>query len=131
MSAVLLVPMNEAEYVIWRAKSETNYRDEIVKNGSTLAEPQKKADNDWVGTLWPGVRGAPDNRKSYIYDIVLNEETRGKGIGTKAMVLLEDEVRKLGLRHIGLHVFGHNKVARGLYESLGYEITNLNMEKTL
>lgn len=155
MSAVLLVPMNEAEYVIWRAKSETNYRDEIVKNGSTLAEAQKKADedfarllpeglkskdqylfsikadSDWVGTLWLGVRGAPDNRKSYIYDIVLNEETRGKGIGKKAMILLEDEVRKLGLRHIGLHVFGHNKVARSLYESLGYEITNLNMEKTL
>ncbi|QDK41973.1 GNAT family N-acetyltransferase [Bacteriovorax stolpii] len=155
MSAVLLVPMNEAEYVIWRAKSETNYRDEIVKNGATLAEAQKKADedfarllphglkskdqyifsikdnNDWVGTLWLGVKGAPDNRKGYIYDIVLNEETRGKGIGKKAMILLEDEVRKLGLHHIGLHVFGHNKVARSLYESLGYEITNLNMEKTL
>lgn len=147
--------MTEAEYVIWRAKSEANYRDEIVKNGSTLAEAQKKADEDfgrllsegllskdqyifsikennlWVGTLWPGVRGASDNRKAYIYDIVLNEETRGKGIGKKAMILLEAEVKKLGLRHIGLHVFGHNTVARGLYESLGYDITNLNMEKTL
>ncbi len=155
MSEVFLIPINEVEFETWRQASFENYRDEIVKNGSTLAEALKKAEDDfgkllpeglkskdqhifsikvdgkWVGTLWLGVRGASDNRKGYIYDIVLKEETRGKGIGKKAMTLLEDEVRGLGLRHIGLHVFGHNKIARNLYESLGYEITNLNMEKTL
>lgn len=155
MSEVTLTPITKIEYELWIQKSRDNYRDENIKNGMTFAEAQKKSDDDfhrllpeghqsldqhifsirdqgqWVGTLWLGVRGAADNRKGYIYDIVLNEETRGKGIGKKAMLLLEDEVRKLGLRHIGLHVFGHNKTARGLYESLGYEITNLNMEKVL
>lgn len=155
MSEVTLTPITKIEYELWIQKSRDNYRDENIKNGMTFAEAQKKSDDDfhrllpeghqsldqyifsirdqgqWVGTLWLGVRGAADNRKGYIYDIVLNEETRGKGIGKKAMLLLEDEVRKLGLHHIGLHVFGHNKTARGLYESLGYEITNLNMEKVL
>ncbi len=155
MSEVKLVAMNESEYQIWYKRSIANYRDENHKNGMTLEEAQKKSDDDfarllphglksvdqhimavkadgeWVGTLWFGVRGAQDNRKAFIYDIVLDENTRGKGYGKKAMVLLEDEVRRLGLRHIGLHVFGHNTVARNLYTTLGYEITNLNMEKTL
>lgn len=155
MSEVVLTPITESEYSIWIAKSRDNYRDEIVKNGSTLEEAQKKSDDDfekqlgqgrltpdqyifaikaddqWAGTLWFGVRGSLDNRKAFIFDIVLAPETRGKGYGKKAMLLLEDEVKKLGLKHIGLHVFGHNLVARNLYESLGYGITNLNLEKVL
>lgn len=155
MSELIITPMNEEEFTVWFVKSKNNYRDEIAKNGSTIEEAQKKADEDmgrllpegrqskdqyifsiraegkWVGTLWFGVRGALDNRKAFIYDIVLDENTRGKGYGKKAILLLEDEVKKLGLRHIGLHVFGHNTVARNLYQNLGYEITNLNMEKVL
>lgn len=155
MNDVQLVPMNDEEYAVWIAKSVANYRDENVKNGMTLAEAQKKSDDDfarllpdglkstdqhvmsikaegkWVGTLWIGVRGPADNRKAFIYDIVLDDNAKGKGYGKKAMTLLEDKVRALGLRHIGLHVFGHNTIARNLYTTLGYEITNLNMEKTL
>lgn len=153
---ISLSQMTQSEYDAWYARSAINYRDEIIKNGSTLEEAQKKSDEDFlrllpeglstpdqyvlairenhsqfIGTLWFGIRGPADNRKAYIYDIILDESTRGKGYGRKAMVLLEDKVKALGLKHIGLHVFGHNKVARQLYESLGYEITNLNMEKTL
>lgn len=154
-SEVLLTPIKAEEFDIWLMESKKNYIDENAKNGLTLEEAQKKSDDDFarylpeglsspdhyifsivaegvlMGTLWFGVRGSKDNRKAYIYDIVLKETARGKGYGKKAMLLLEDEVKKLGLRHIGLHVFGHNKVARGLYENLGYEITNLNMEKVL
>jgi ribosomal protein S18 acetylase RimI-like enzyme len=152
---IQLVPMNEAEYLVWHKKSVDNYRDENHKNGMTLAEAQKKSDDDfakllpdglksidqyvmsikanglWIGTLWIGVRGAQDNRKAFIYDIVLDESAKGKGYGKIAMKLLEDKVRSLGLYHIGLHVFGHNTIARNLYTSLGYEVTNLNMEKKL
>ena len=32
---------------------------------------------------------------------------------------------------ISLHVFGHNRVARALYEKLGYETTNVNMTEKL
>lgn len=39
--------------------------------------------------------------------------------------------KEVGLKMIGLHVFGHNKVARGLYEKSGYTETNIKMEKTL
>ena len=36
------------------------------------------------------------------------------------MELLEEEVAALGLGRIELNVFGHNDVARGLYEDMGY-----------
>lgn len=153
---ITLTKMTQEEYGVWIARSLATYRDENIKNGLTFAEAQKKSDEDfqrllpeglqskdqyiyaikenssnWIGTLWFGVRGADDNRKAFIYDIILDESTRGKGYGKKAMEFLEVEVKNLGLRHIGLHVFGHNTVARNLYETLGYEITNLNMEKKL
>ncbi len=44
---------------------------------------------------------------------------------------IEIIAKKLGMNKIGLHVFGHNKVARRLYEQLGYEITNINMVKVI
>jgi ribosomal protein S18 acetylase RimI-like enzyme len=155
MPGLRLLPMTEVEYATWCIESTDTYKNEIIKSGFTEAEAQKKAredferllpdglkskdqflftinaDSSWVGILWFGVRGAADNRKAFIYDIQLNESERGKGFGKQAMILLEDEVKKLGLKHIGLHVFGHNTVARSLYEKLGYETTNVNMEKKL
>jgi ribosomal protein S18 acetylase RimI-like enzyme len=47
------------------------------------------------------------------------------------MRALEGEAKRLGFKKLGLHVFGHNMIARGLYEKLGYAITNLNMAKSL
>ncbi len=150
-----LVPMNESEFVVWFDNSKSTYRDELHKNGFTAEEAQTKANDDmakllpeglsskdqfvmtmkdsdrWVGTLWFGIRGAADNRKAFIFDIVVNENERGKKYGEKALTILEAQVKNLGLAHIGLHVFGHNLIARKLYEKLGYDITNLNLEKKL
>jgi ribosomal protein S18 acetylase RimI-like enzyme len=47
------------------------------------------------------------------------------------MVLAEQEARRGGARRLGLNVFGTNTVTRSLYESLGYEITELQMSKEL
>ena len=150
-----LIPMTESEFVEWHVQSKNNYRDELHRSGLSFSEAQKKADDDMsrllpeglnskdqflfsmnddgrnVGILWFGIRGAEDNRKAFIYDIVVNVSERGKKFGERALKLLEFEVKKRGLSHIGLHVFGHNLVARNLYEKMGYEITNLNLEKKL
>ncbi|MFA6237462.1 MAG: GNAT family N-acetyltransferase [Bacteriovorax sp.] len=147
--------MSETEYANWCIESMGTYKSEIIKSGMSESEAEKKTTEDFkrllpegllskdqylfsikedgrmAGILWFGVRGAEDNRKAFIYDINLYESERGKGFGKKAMLLLESEVKKLGLKHIGLHVFGHNTIARTLYEKLGYETTNVNMEKKL
>jgi ribosomal protein S18 acetylase RimI-like enzyme len=47
------------------------------------------------------------------------------------MEAIEDEVRKLGISKIGLHVFGFNAAARSLYDKLGFEVTDTSMEKNI
>ncbi|MDQ0971505.1 ribosomal protein S18 acetylase RimI-like enzyme [Neobacillus niacini] len=69
--------------------------------------------------------------RGYIYDINILEEYQGFGYGKEAMKQIENVGKKLGMKKIGLHVFGHNKVARGLYDKLGYQTTNVLMEKEI
>ncbi|GAK03983.1 hypothetical protein JCM19037_2352 [Geomicrobium sp. JCM 19037] len=38
---------------------------------------------------------------------------------------------KMGISRLGLQVFGHNDVARRLYEKLDYEETNIIMKKDI
>jgi ribosomal protein S18 acetylase RimI-like enzyme len=71
------------------------------------------------------------NDKGFIYDINILDNYQGRGFGKEAMKQIELIGKSLGLKKIGLHVFGHNKVARGLYEKLGYQTTNLIMEKEI
>jgi ribosomal protein S18 acetylase RimI-like enzyme len=43
----------------------------------------------------------------------------------------EDEAQRRGGDSIGLNVFGGNDVARGMYESSGYEVAAIQMRKHL
>ena len=70
-------------------------------------------------------------KSGFIFDIRIDEKFRGKGYGKQAMSLIEEKARELGLKSIGLHVFAVNNVARNLYESVGYEVSSLNMTKKL
>lgn len=149
--------MTKDEFNHWAPRSRKGYaEDKRRANGYTEAEANNIADADFlrllpdglatkdnylftmkneagtsVGYLWFLVRGAENNRKAFIADIVVEEEHRGQGFGRQAMKLCEDEVRKLGLKEIGLHVFGFNKTAISLYRSLGYETTDLVMAKKI
>lgn len=81
-----------------------------------------------VGIVWLAKK---DDNKGFIYDINIWQANQGKGYGKQAMKQIELKAKELGLKEIGLHVFGHNKAARGLYERLGYVETNIKMEKSL
>ena len=70
-------------------------------------------------------------RSGFIFDIFIEEKFRGKGYGKQAMLLIEEKARELKLKSIGLHVFASNRAARNLYESLGYQVSSLNMTKEL
>lgn len=84
-----------------------------------------------IGILWFAIENWGGKEFAYVYDFIVKEEYRRRGYGEQAFRLLEDEVRKVGLSEIKLHVFGHNHGARALYEKLGYIITNVNMAKKL
>jgi ribosomal protein S18 acetylase RimI-like enzyme len=82
-----------------------------------------------VGSLW--LSGATDSGEWFIYDIVINEEFRGAGLGRRTMAAAEAYVTSHGGHRLGLNVFGQNVVARHLYESMGYRTMAVSMFKDL
>jgi ribosomal protein S18 acetylase RimI-like enzyme len=84
-----------------------------------------------VGSLWIGPASSSQPDSCWVWDIVIDEAQRGRGLGKAAMLLAEDEARAAGATELGLNVFGHNTVARRLYESLGYTPVSIRMVKPL
>jgi ribosomal protein S18 acetylase RimI-like enzyme len=71
-----------------------------------------------VATNWISHHGAPST--SWVYDVEVSEQHRGKGYGRAAMIIGERATLDAGDTHLALNVFGQNTVAIGLYSSMGY-----------
>jgi ribosomal protein S18 acetylase RimI-like enzyme len=82
-----------------------------------------------VGVLWFAVKSRFNSRVAYVYDVEVQPHQRRKGHAYRAFCALEQEVRRLGLSGIALHVFGHNTDAQALYAKLGFRPTNINLFK--
>lgn len=81
------------------------------------------------GYLWFGEQEEHLRKKIFIFDILVEEKFRGKGLGKWMLNWLEIETKKKDLHEISLHVLGYNQIARELYESMGFEATNIYMSK--
>jgi RimJ/RimL family protein N-acetyltransferase len=152
---VRLVPMTPERFVTWQAYSVAAYADENVKSGRwSEDEALSRSEADFQGLLPRGLETpghrlwsvvdsadeevgilwiATDRRPShaFIYDIEMNPDRRGEGLGTATLLAFEEWCRENGITSIGLHVFGHNEGAWRLYKRMGYVETNVNMEKRL
>ena len=84
-----------------------------------------------VGLIWMRANVDRPTNDGFILELYVEEKYRGKGYGKQIMLLIEEKARELGLKAIGLHVFGSNKIAQNLYKAVGYEVTSVNMSKTL
>ncbi|GAA0960247.1 hypothetical protein GCM10009554_75030 [Kribbella koreensis] len=84
-------------------------------------------DDEPVGSLWIGTQ----KTTPFIYLVEVLAEQRGKGYGRAIMLAGEEECRRRGYTHLALNVFGSNKVATGLYDSLGYVVVTQEMRKEL
>jgi ribosomal protein S18 acetylase RimI-like enzyme len=84
-----------------------------------------------VGSVWLGAGhdGPPD--VWWLWSIEIDVVARGHGLGRQAVRLAEEFARRSGASKLELNVFGNNTVARGLYESLGYRISTIQMSKAL
>jgi len=157
MKKILLRPMSDLEFDSWQTYSRKNYAEEKEKEGlskkDALAEaeqsfsrhlPQGKSTPDHyvyaltlkgedapIGCLWWGIHKHGSKKVAWIFDIELQPEFRGQGLGRAAMELAQSDVKSKGFQRLGLHVFGHNKAAHSLYQSLGFEPTNVVMYKNL
>jgi ribosomal protein S18 acetylase RimI-like enzyme len=154
---VRLRPLDDAEFGAWEARSKARYADDMVQHGAFPAEyahekaardfarllpdgPDSEEQHIWVvedsegivGHAWLGERDSPDaGRAAFVYEIEIEDAYRGLGYGRTGMLLLEGEAKALGYSRIELNVFGGNEVARGLYQSLGYEEIAVSMGKEL
>jgi ribosomal protein S18 acetylase RimI-like enzyme len=148
-----LLPMSQPEFDLFLERSIPEYAEDKVRAGNwTEAESLERSrrefeellpqglntsdnflytlyndDKEAAGMIWIKV----DQTSAFIYEVYIEEKFRGRGFGKSIMLLLEEKAREMGIKTLKLHVFGSNHVARKLYETVGYEITNVNMSKTL
>ena len=94
-------------------------------------EIRPTVDAPTIGALWFGIEERHGLRSAFVYNVGIDAAWRRQGHALRAFEALDSMVRKLGLSHIGLHVFGHNPGAQALYAKLGYGVTGLNMVKRL
>lgn len=84
-----------------------------------------------VGTLWLFTDPVLSPPETFIYDIEVEPGERGRGFGRELLEAAEGWCADHSIGVLRLHVFGFNKVAIGLYESAGFETTNIRMAKQI
>ncbi|MHC5229391.1 GNAT family N-acetyltransferase [Enterococcus sp. LJL99] len=82
-----------------------------------------------IGYLWVHLEKELNRRKFFIYDFLIFEDFRNQGYGRKALNCLDSKAKEMNVTEIGLHVFAHNKSAVHLYESVGFQPTDITMSK--
>jgi RimJ/RimL family protein N-acetyltransferase len=151
----VLRPMTEPEYAAWLEMTIPVYAAEKVGSGQwseedslelsrkeyaellpkgletpdnylfTIIDSQATA----VGMLWFAVKTKFNARVANVFDVSVWPERQREGHAFRAFVALEDEVRRLDLSGIALHVFGRNIGAQALYAKLGFQPTNISLFK--
>jgi ribosomal protein S18 acetylase RimI-like enzyme len=132
--------------------SRAMYAADMVENaGLDVESARKKAEADFesalklptqrfyvveedgspVGRLWLADRETEAGATLFVYDITIDAQHRGRGLGRAAMDVAEREARARGQSRVELNVHGGNAVARGLYRSRGYEEVAVYMRKEL
>ncbi|MHA7303744.1 GNAT family N-acetyltransferase [Arthrobacter sp. TMN-49] len=134
---VHLIPVSAQRFPAWLERSRSEYESDLVATGESSQEAHRHAresidasfpagipttDNavfdvvDDTGTiagyLWIGTDSSEDSHSWWVWDIVVNKEQRGKGLGRATMKLAEDYARSQGAHTLGLSVFGFNHAAR-------------------
>ncbi|SKA79157.1 Acetyltransferase (GNAT) family protein [Agreia bicolorata] len=158
---VHLVPMSPERFPAWLERSRGEYERDLVVTGESEEDARRHSVESMegafaagaptahnavfdlvdefgrtVGYLWVGRGGSGggnsgDDASWWIWDVLVDEQHRGRGFGREAMHLAEEYARSQGAETLGLSVFAFNAAARGLYDSLGYEPVSVKMRKTL
>jgi len=82
-----------------------------------------------IGHLW--YQGMQDPKEVFIFHLEIFEEYRNRGFATMAMHQFEIYLKDKGIQRIRLNVFKKNGFALRLYEDVGFEVTNMQMQKDI
>lgn len=151
-----LEPMSAERFILWNEHLVVSFAQEKVEAGNWPEEgsveraarenaellPQGVAtpghdlfvavvDGEEVGVLWLFTDPALPTPETFIYDIEVVEGRRGEGLGRELLAAAEAWCADHSIATLRLHVFAFNTTAVSLYESSGFEITNLNMAKQI
>jgi ribosomal protein S18 acetylase RimI-like enzyme len=84
-----------------------------------------------VGTLWLGHLPSQGPNEWFIYDIMIDEEHCGTGLGRAPTVDAEEYVKSQSDTRLALNVLCANTIARRPYEPLDYQVKPVSMPKDL
>ena len=152
---VKLIPMAQEDFEPYYERSVREYAEEHVRNGNWQAEEALensrkqfaellpnglKTKNEFIysivdeaggklGILWVEVKMDASPRRAFGYDFWIAEEFRGQGYGKQALAALDEVLKSMDVASMGLHVFGDNLSAQGLYKKMGFEVTGMHMRK--
>ena len=105
--------------------------DGLASPGMHLWTARAGGSDEPVGIGWIEVRERPSGTSALVFDVEVEEQHRGRGLGRALMEALHDAARELGATSISLNVFGQNTTAIRLYDSLGYAVTSQQMKRDL
>jgi ribosomal protein S18 acetylase RimI-like enzyme len=80
-----------------------------------------------VGTLTLIVFSIPTARRAWIEDVVVDESSRGSGVGQQLTMAAIDEARLRGVRTIDLTSRPARDAANAMYVKLGFELRETNV----
>lgn len=139
--------LSQREYAVHSSEVEGISTEDALKNvaelfarlvpngrntpGQLFFEVIEKKSGEAVGYLWLGIQERFGRKVTSINDIIVNESRRGEGFGKALMMCVEQESEKAGAKRIRLHVFQRNETARKLYESMGFQISSIDMFKLI
>jgi RimJ/RimL family protein N-acetyltransferase len=89
-----------------------------------------------VGDIWLAIEGPSDSAGGYIYHFCIDRAFRRRGIGSKAIALLENEASHLSLFRLALHLFSYNVAAIQFFRKVGFrdvtmKVNQFKMAKSL
>ena len=88
-------------------------------------------DGERVGMVWLGPSFGGDAQERYLFNVEIDPGRRGRGYGRAAVRAAEAWTAAQGATRLSLNVWGHNDVARSLYDALGYVVAATNMYRDL
>jgi len=158
VDAVRLRPMTTGEYEDWRGRMVAAVAAEIVAWEGVSAEeadarsrvehevfapagadtPRQRfcvvedAVTGWrLGDVWYGPVEPPGVKAMLVSALDIDEEHRGRGAGSAAIRLIEEEARAAGLDRVDLWTFSRNTDAIRFYERLGFRAGHVFYAKRL
>ncbi len=105
--------------------------EKILKNGADTSNHYiMKAYEDEekkIGFIWFNVF----DDSVFVNDLCVYDDFKGKDYELQIVEALEEKAAKIGAKKINLHSFGYNEGAVATYRKMGYEITDVYMNKKI